>query len=72
MATRDEPGVGRIVLVLAAFLVVGIPMVAIGWNAVNLALAGDLRQLLVAVPLVLLFAGFLVLFGRRLQRLERR
>lgn len=72
MADRGDVPVWRIVLFLAAFLVVGVPMVAIGWNAVNEALAGDVVQSIVAVVAILLFGAFLVFFGRRLQALERR
>ena len=71
MRKRDEPGVGRILLVLAAFLIAGVPMVAIAWNAVNEVAAGELRLLLVAVPMALLFVGLLVVFGHRLGRLDR-
>ncbi len=72
MARPEHPGVGRILLVLGAFLIVGVPMVAVVWNAVNRAVAGDVGQLLVAAPLLLVFVGFLFLFGRGVQWLERR
>jgi hypothetical protein len=72
MANSEELGVGKIFLVLAVFLAVGVPIVAIMWNAVNDVVAGDLRRLMVAVPAAAIFVAFLVFFGRQLQRLGSR
>ncbi|HEX6212919.1 MAG TPA: hypothetical protein VF136_19215 [Methylomirabilota bacterium] len=70
MATAPEPSVGRIVALLAAFLIPGVPLVAITWNAVNAVAAGQVERLLVAIPTAGALAVLLALFGRRLRRLE--
>jgi hypothetical protein len=72
MATAREPGVGKILLLLAAFLVVGIPLVAVTWSAVNDAAAGQLGRLIVALPMAAAFAILLAVLGRQLRRLDSR
>jgi hypothetical protein len=70
MATDDAPSVGRIVVFLGVFLVVGVPIVAVLWNAVNEIAKGDLGLLAIGLPALALFVVFLVVFARQLQRLE--
>jgi hypothetical protein len=70
MATAPEPSVGRIVALLAGFLIPGVPLVAITWKAVNAVAAGQVERLLVAVPTAGAFAVLLALLGRRLRRLD--
>jgi hypothetical protein len=72
MATASEPSVGKILLLLAVFLVPGVPIVAVAWSALNDVVAGELRRLVVAVPATIVFASLLVLFGRSLRRLDAR
>jgi hypothetical protein len=72
MAGTEDPGAGKIFVVLAAFLVLGVAIVAVLWNAVNEVVAGSLGRLVVALPMLLIFLAFLVVFGRQLQRLESR
>ena len=61
---------GRILLILAVFLLPAIPLVAVAWSAVNDVAAGQLGRLVVAIPATAAFAVLLVFFGRRLQRLD--
>jgi hypothetical protein len=72
MATASEPSVGKILLLLAVFLIPGVPIVAVAWSALNDVVAGELRRLVVAVPATIVFAILLVLFGRSLRRLDAR
>jgi hypothetical protein len=67
---RDEPGTRRILLLLGVFLIPGIFVVAVFWHAMNQVLAGDLGQLGIALPMLLLLLALLVAFGRQLRRLE--
>jgi hypothetical protein len=62
---------GRLFAMLAAFLVVGVPIVAVLWHSVNEVSSGDLGRLALAISLALAFAAFLVFFGRSIHRLER-
>ena len=62
---------GRLFLMLAAFLVVGVPIVAVLWHSVNQLFSGDLARAVVAIPLALVFVAFLFLFARSITRLER-
>ena len=70
MATAREPSVGRILVLLAAFLIPGVPLVAVAWSAVNDVAAGQLARLVVAIPSTAAFAILLAVFGRLLRRLE--
>jgi len=70
MATAREPSVGRILMLLAAFLIPGIPLVAVAWSAVNDVAAGQLGRLVVAIPATAAFAVLLAIFGRLLRRLD--
>jgi hypothetical protein len=70
MAEAEDPGAGKIFVVLAVFLVVGVAIVAVMWSAVNEVIAGSLGRLVVALPMLIVFLVFLFVFGRQLQRLE--
>jgi hypothetical protein len=48
------PGVGMLMLAMAAFVVAGVPLVYVLWNSLNHALAGDLGAI---QPLVTLAAA---------------
>jgi hypothetical protein len=70
MATTRKPSVGKIVSLLAAFLIPGVPLVAVAWSAVNDVAAGQVGRLVVAIPTTGAFAILLALFGRLLRRLD--
>jgi hypothetical protein len=72
MEASRERGAGSILLFLAVYLIIGILIVAILWNAINEVAAGDLRRLLIAVPMLVLFVAFLFFFGRRVHRFASR
>src|SRR5574341_2058657 len=61
----------RAVTVLAAIIVAGVPLLAYIWGTLNVLFAGhiDGRRLAITAPVVLVFAGLLVLAGRTLSRL---
>lgn len=63
----------RLMLLLGAFVVVGIPFVAILWETLNEVLSGhiDGGRLVVAVPVLAVFLAILTLAGRALGRLDR-
>jgi hypothetical protein len=60
--------IARLFVFLAIALVIGAPLVAYIWDAVNRIVAGEYRRLVVALPLLVVFIAFLVVFGRQLQR----
>jgi hypothetical protein len=62
---------GRLFVILAVFLVIGVPIVAILWHSVNQVFAGELARLVVAIPLAVLFVAYLLFFARSVNRLER-
>lgn len=72
MARGESPGAGGLVGLLAAFLIIGVPIVAVLWDAINELVAGQLGRLAVVLPLLVVLAIFLVVFARRLGRLESR
>jgi hypothetical protein len=62
---------GRLFVVLAAFLVVGVAIVGVLWHSLNQVLAGEPGRLLVALPLAIVFVVFLLVFARSINRLAR-
>jgi hypothetical protein len=72
MGATRERGAGGIVLFLGIYLIVGIPIVAVTWNAVNEVATGDLRRLVIAVPMLVLLVAFLFFFGRHVHRFASR
>ena len=70
MAPPPDAPLGKLILWMAAFVVVAIPLVAVLWETLNevLALQLDTRQLLIALPALAAFVGVLWLLRRRLQR----
>jgi hypothetical protein len=70
MTTDGGPGIGRLVVLLGIFVVVGVPVVAVLWDAVNQVAAGDLGRLVVAVPALAVFAALLIVLAGRIRRLE--
>jgi hypothetical protein len=72
VAEPESPRTGRVVAFLAGFLVVGTALVGLLWSAVNHVVAGELGKLAIALPMLIVFVVFLVLFGRQVSRLESR
>jgi ABC-type enterobactin transport system permease subunit len=71
MPTDEGPGVGKILVVLVPFLLVGAPLVALVWSAANDLMEGRYRQAALVIPALVVLLIVLVLFGRSLQRLDR-
>ncbi len=71
MATDEGPGVGKILVVLVPFLLVGAPLVALVWSAANDLMEGRYRQVALVIPALVVLLIVLILFGRSLQRLDR-
>ena len=61
-------GFGKIVLLMVAVVVLGLPMVAYLWETINrlLALEFDPVRIAISIPLLAVFAGFVTFVGRRL------
>lgn len=70
MAANANASPGKTLLLMAIFVVVGLPMVAYLWDLLNdlLAFKADPVRLLIGVPVLLVFAGFLKLLARRLRQ----
>ena len=58
----------RLFLFLTVAFLIGAPLVAYIWDSLNRIVAGEYRRLLVALPLLVVFIVFLVVFARQLQR----
>jgi hypothetical protein len=67
-------GFGRLMLVMAAFVVIGTPLVYFLWTALNDVLAGRLdgRHLAFAAPALVLFLVLLRYLARAVRRWENR
>jgi hypothetical protein len=66
--SSHEPGPGKLVLLILAFVVIGIPVVAFVWDALNHLFAGDVtgRWLLTAGAGLAALGLLLLLMGRAL------
>ncbi len=62
---------GKLLALMAVFVLAGIPLVAYLWETLNgvLALEVEATRLLIAAPVLLLLIGLLWLMARRLRRL---
>ena len=75
---RQQPvprlGFGRLMLAMAAFVVIGTPLVYFLWTALNDLLTGriDGTHLAFAAPALVLFVVLLRFLARAVQRWERR
>lgn len=71
--SSHDPGPGKLVLLILAFVVIGIPVVAFVWDALNHLFAGDVtgRWLLTAVAGLAALGLLLRLIGRTLTSWER-
>jgi hypothetical protein len=65
---------GRLIAVIAAFVLAGTPLVAYLWETLNRLLAGHAvaGRIALAVPVALLLAGLLALLARTVRRWEGR
>lgn len=70
MKQRSTPSTGAIIVQMALFVLVGIPLVAYMWETLNqvLALHFDALRLAIAVPVLAVLIGVLVLMARTIQR----
>lgn len=70
MATNSTTSSGKTFLLMAAYVLIGVPLVAVLWELLNdvLALKIELNDLLIGVPVLLLFIGYLKVLSRRLQQ----
>jgi len=66
-------GIGKLVAMMAVYVVVGFPLVWYLWETVNEVLKAEFNgpRILIAVPVLLLLFGVLVLLGRSVQRWDR-
>ena len=62
---------GRLIVILAVFLVIGVPIVAVLWHNVSEVMAGQFGRLIVAIPLLIVLVAYLLFFARTVNRLER-
>jgi hypothetical protein len=55
---------------MAVFVIVGIPLIGYLWNLLNnlLALQFNLLQIIIAIPVLLVFGGLLMLMARWISR----
>lgn len=68
IVSRTVNEVPRLFGFLAVSLVIGAPLVAYIWDSVNRIVAGEYGRVVVALPLLVVFIAFRVLFARQLQR----
>lgn len=70
MVARVDMSMGRLIAWMALYVIVGVPMVAYLWETLNdlMQLQADTAQVILAVPVLLAFAGWLVLLARRVRR----
>ena len=67
---KTNISMGWLIAQMMLFVVVGMPLVAYLWETLNdlLQLQADRTQLLIAVPVLLVFAGWLYLLARWVRR----
>ncbi len=61
-------GIGKVVLLMALVVLLGLPMVAYLWETINrlLALDFDPVRIAISVPVLVVFLGFVTFVGRKL------
>jgi len=74
MTAYAQLSFGALLLQMALYVLVGIPMVGYLWDTLNhlLALEGRATQVLIAVPVLLVFIGLMVVLARQVRRWEER
>ena len=67
-------GVGTMIGIMAAFVVLGAPMVYYLWTTINELLAGHVEGLRLGISagVLLLFVGLLIILSRSVRRLDER
>lgn len=70
MATKTPHAIGRLMAMMALYVIIGTPMVGYLWETLNqiLALQVDLLRLAVSVPVLLAWLGLLYLMARSIRR----
>ena len=70
MEQNKQPSFVMIVAQMVLFVVIGIPMVAYLWEIINkaLALSATPTQLLLGIPVLILFVGFVALLTSRIRK----
>ncbi len=71
MGADKEPSLVRIVLLMAVFVLIGVPLVAYLWETFSelLALRFQPIRLLIAIPVLALFSGLLYVLSRQISRM---
>ncbi|HEX6107335.1 MAG TPA: hypothetical protein VFZ26_17235 [Gemmatimonadales bacterium] len=72
MTESATVSLSRLIVAIGAFVLIGFPLVGYLWEALNHLLAGEVRptQLLISVPLALVFLGVLVMLARTVRAWE--
>jgi hypothetical protein len=72
MDTRDDPSLGRVMLLVLVFAALGTPMFLYLWETVNALLTGhvDGLRLLISLPVLAMFAALLAVLRRALAGLD--
>lgn len=72
MAPGTTLNLPKLIAGIAAFVLVGFPLVAYLWETLNQLMAGVVRpgRLALSLPLLLIFAGVLVMLARAVRRWE--
>lgn len=72
-ADSQTLGTGKLILGIAAFVALGIPLVAYIWETVNRVLSGhfETRRVLLTLPAILLLLGVFRLLSRTLTRWDK-
>jgi hypothetical protein len=67
-----RPGTARLIGLIFLFVLLGIPLTAFLWETLNKLMAGyfDPVRIAASIPVLLLFAGLLVLVARFARRLD--
>lgn len=72
MADSNTEEMGKLAIAIAAFVVLGIPLLAYVWETFNRLFSGhlDTQRALITLPAILLLIALLVVLARTLNRLE--
>lgn len=72
MADSNTGEMGKLAIAIAAFVVLGIPLLAYVWETFNRLFSGhlDTRRALITLPAIVLLVALLILLARTFSRLE--
>lgn len=72
MTTKSEPGIGRLAGSILGLVLLATPFAAYLWHTLNDLLSGHVRpvRLLLAIPVLLVFAGLLLVIARFVRSTE--